>query len=127
MFKLTINRFFDASHELPDSEHLYTKACASYHGHTYLARITLEGENNRGGMVIDFKAIKIIVDMFDHKFINNVFKENDFDEPSTAENVAKFIFEEILLRHPYLRNVEVSICEGYKGETSSSWSTYNGN
>ena len=35
MYKLEVNRFFDAAHDLPDSENLITKQCTNLHGHTY--------------------------------------------------------------------------------------------
>ena len=40
-FKLSISIFFDAAHQLSDSEDLFTKRCASLHGHTYHAIIDI--------------------------------------------------------------------------------------
>lgn len=127
MYKLIVNRFFDASHQLPDSEDLVTKACAQYHGHTYLARVTFESEkNDRHGMVVDFKAIKNVIDLLDHRFINDIFsKYPEFlGVPPTAENIARFIHTEIRNQISGLVDLKVGICEGYKGEEASSWSYY---
>ena len=126
MYKLEINRLFDASHQLPDTEHLLTKACANYHGHTYYAKVVFEShKNNRGGMVVDFKGIKEIIDELDHQFINDIFEEY-YDEfvPSTAENIAHYLYHRIQEKYPDLENLRVGICEGYKGRENSSWSWY---
>lgn len=130
MFKMTIKRHFDAGHQLPDSEHLVTKACARLHGHSYLCEVSfLSEDNKKGGMVVDFKAIKNIIDELDHQFINDVFKKNGFLHESTAENIAKYIHKRINEEFNsdvefYLIDLEVGIAEGYKGLEYSSWVWY---
>lgn len=126
MYKLEINRFFDAAHQLPDTPMLVTKACAKLHGHTYLANVEFEGDrNDASGLVVDFKAIKDIIDIFDHEFINDVFKRQGLDIPSTAENIAFYIYVQVrkLMRESIV-HLKVSICEGYKGGDNLSWVTY---
>lgn len=135
MITLTINHFFDAAHQLTNSEHLVSKQCARLHGHTYLAKITITPKvvlvplEEDGGMIVDFTAIKNIVNELDHRFINDVFTENVFPYESTAENIALFIQGKIyktfnLLESERFGNVTVELCEGYKGE-KSSWVTVN--
>ena len=126
--KLTIRHFFDAAHQLPDTEHLITKGCANLHGHTYAVKIEFDGDSKdlKGGMVVDFKGIKNIVDILDHRFINDVFMERNFPYIASSEYISRFIYEEILMKYPYLQNLVVSICEGYKGEERGSWTTYDG-
>ena len=125
MFKLQVNRMFDASHQLPDSDDLITKACARYHGHTYFVKVFFDSKKNkRHGMVVDFKGIKNIIDILDHQFINNIFRENRFYVPATAENIAKFLYLRIHSVYKDLKNLEVAVCEGYKGEENSSWAIY---
>src|SRR3990167_2423140 len=130
MHKIIIKRFFDAAHQLPDSNNLITKQCASLHGHTYLVEVSCKGANKRSGMVVDFKAIKEVIDILDHKYINDIFIEHGFGEkntisdinyiyPSTAENIAKFLYEKIRKEYPDLDEVSVRLCEGYKGEEVS--------
>lgn len=126
MFKMIINRFFQASHQLPDSKDLVSKDCLNLHGHSYLCKVTFESEENkRTGMVVDFKAIGEIIDKLDHKFINEVFEKESFKVESTAENIAVFIYNKIIKQFPDLEMLEVSICEGFKGE-QSNWITYDG-
>lgn len=148
MFKLIINRFFDAAHMLPDSDELVTKGCAGLHGHTY--KVTVEfysSENKRNGMVVDFKAIKDIIDRFDHttilknsgefseiqKVVNDIRNIQGLTQQKfiyiegapTAENIAKEIYFRIVCKYPDCsQGLKVTVVEGYKGEESSSSSTY---
>lgn len=125
MFDLKVTRFFDAAHQLPDNEHLLTKQCANLHGHTYhvIVRVT-NSVNVRNGMVVDFKGIKNIIDIFDHKFINDEFKKLGYNDPPTAENIARVLYTQIAEAYEDLYVVNVAVCEGYKGEANSSYVTY---
>ncbi len=40
--KLSVKHYFDASHQLPDTKYLVTKACARLHGHTYAVKIDID-------------------------------------------------------------------------------------
>ena len=119
--KIQVKVFFDSAHQLPDSENLITKKCANLHGHTYCVIVECEGVNDRSGMVLDFRAIKNIVDELDHQFINDIFKKYPTwsDKPTTAENIACFLKEKIQESYKDL-GVKIQVCEGYKGE-GSSW------
>lgn len=122
--KATIRCFFDAAHQLHDSEHLVTKKCANLHGHTYAVEVELIGPNVRHGMILDFKAVKNIVDEFDHRFLNDVFDSRGYQDETTAENIAIAIKKHILTDYPdFVDNIMVSVCEGYKGEQNSNWVT----
>ena len=115
--------YVDASHQLPDSENLFTKKCAQLHGHTYKIKVTIEGNNDRSGMVIDFGQIKDAVNIIDHKHINDVFEFYDILEPATAENIAKFLFNH-LTSYLKINVLKIEICEGYKGDEHSNWVSY---
>lgn len=117
---IEINHFIHAAHQLPDSEDLITKQCANLHGHTYKIKVHLDGENTQHGMVIDFKAVKDAIDVLDHRFINDVFKEQGLQEPTTAENIAWFLMEHIA-REIGLMPVLLGVCEGFKGDEHSAW------
>ena len=124
--EIEVRHFFDASHQLPDSEHLVTKACARLHGHTYAVVVTADTRTLEGGMVVDFKAIKNAIDVLDHWHINEVFKlypRWEHCEP-TSENIAKFIHAQIESDCPRLQHVKVAVCEGYKGPERANWTTY---
>lgn len=80
-----------------DSAHFLTKyhgKCEHLHGHTYKLRVTVEGEVQENGLVIDFVILKKlvkekIIDKFDHRSLN------DFFENPTAEIVAQFVWDEL--------------------------------
>lgn len=123
MFGLEVRHKIDASHQLEDSEHLVTKQCARLHGHTYGFRVKIEENNlNSAGMVVDFKAIKNIIDELDHRHINDVFKEQGIEKQPTAENIAQYIYLRILAELGLVS--EVWVAEGYRGEEWSSWAIY---
>jgi len=120
--KLEIKHFFDAAHQLEDSDLLITKQCARLHGHTYAVKVVVWHNVNRAGMVIDFRAIKDVIDRFDHEFINDVFKKRGYVIQPTAENIAIILFDWI--KELNVKPISVSICEGYKGEDKASWAVY---
>lgn len=138
--RIKISDFFEAQHQLPDTEYLITKACNNYHGHTYKCEVNFEGSKLRGGMVVDFRAIKNLIAKLDHTAIYE--KGNlmiDFikltkpsqevivlDEPPTSENIAKYLCNLIwkVYGHYGITDLEVRICEGYKGEERACWTTY---
>lgn len=51
----------------------YAGRCAHLHGHSYKWEVTVSGENNDNGMVMDFKDLKKIlnetIDTLDHSFV----------------------------------------------------------
>lgn len=81
----------------------YESPCTNLHGHNWKIKVFLRSEAlNDEGMVMDFKQIKEkIKKRLDHKVLN---EELDFNP--TAENLAKFICDELA---PYCFRAEV--CE----------------
>jgi len=121
--KMQVKHFFDASHQLPDSEDLVTKACARLHGHTYAVIVEVEADNDKHGMIIDFKAVKSVIDDdLDHRHINETFDRLGFNHEPTAENIAKFISQR--LEEKLDLRCTVTLAEGYKGADRASWVTY---
>lgn len=121
--KLTIKHYIDSAHQLTDTPELITKACARLHGHTYAIAVTV-GTNklNGAGMVVDFTAVKQIINVLDHRYINDVFREYNVTLQPTAENIAQFLYEQ--LQALDIQVYSVAVCEGYKGEDKASWATY---
>lgn len=70
----------------------YESKCTNLHGHNWIVTVYCKStELNDNGMVIDFKHIKrLISDALDHKCLNDIF---DFNP--TAENIAKWICDQI--------------------------------
>ncbi|SHH58566.1 6-carboxytetrahydropterin synthase QueD [Thermosipho atlanticus] len=90
MFYVSKEFTFDAAHNLVK----YHGKCENLHGHTYKLVVTVAGEKNEEGMVIDFLELKKIVqenvlNILDHAYINKIIKQ-----PS-AENIAEWIWEKL--------------------------------
>ena len=86
--------------------------CRNLHGHTYKLEITISGDINKNGIIIDFGdlkeiVIKNIIDKLDHStaiyekdslLLTNfpkVLKYNIFPYETTAENLSKWIFDKL--------------------------------
>lgn len=83
---------FDAAHSLP---HLpASHKCSKLHGHTYSVTVYVTGEMDKGkAWVIDYADIKKAFDpIFQRLDHNNV---DCWINPSTAENLAMFIWHEL--------------------------------
>lgn len=94
--------------EIAGSHHLnlnYESKCQNLHGHNWIVTVHCQAlELDENGMVCDFTHIKReIHDKLDHQNLNEVF---DFNP--TAENIAKWICEQI----PSCYRVEVQESEG---------------
>ncbi|MFH1054752.1 MAG: 6-carboxytetrahydropterin synthase QueD [Candidatus Altiarchaeota archaeon] len=86
---------FDAAHYIPD----YKGECEKLHGHTYKLEITVEGKVGKDGMVMDFSALKNVVEenvlgKLDHQNLNDVM-----DNP-TAENIVEWIHKRLEKKLP---------------------------
>lgn len=110
---------FDAAHRLEK----YHGKCEELHGHTYKLRVTVEGDPDEEGMVVDFLYLKktvneLVISVLDHKYLNEIISQ------PTAENIAKWVWDK--LKNPLstqrYRLYEVSVWESensfvsYRGE-----------
>lgn len=70
----------------------YKSKCQNLHGHNWVITVYCKSKMlDKNGMVVDFTLIKKAVhDKLDHKHLNNVV---DFNP--TAENIARWIVEQI--------------------------------
>lgn len=89
MYYVSKRMEISACHQLHLS---YESKCSNLHGHNWIITVYCKSkELNEDGMVCDFAHIKQIVhDNLDHKMLNDVF---DFNP--TAENIARWITEQI--------------------------------
>ncbi|MDY2986297.1 MAG: 6-carboxytetrahydropterin synthase QueD [Peptoniphilus sp.] len=89
MFKIKKTLEISAAHKLDLN---YESKCQNLHGHNWIVNIYCESENlDENGMVYDFTHIKNkIHKRLDHVYLNDVIPYNP-----TAENIAKWIADEI--------------------------------
>ena len=97
MFEIGVTQHFDAAHRLDG----YPGVCSRTHGHRFSVEVTLSGNKlDRLGMLIDFKTVKDrlndVLCQFDHYYINE--EPNFRNTNPTAENLANFIYGELLFR-----------------------------
>lgn len=92
MFTVTKDFNFEAAHSLPHlpPEH----KCSRLHGHSYRFRVEVDGYLDHRGFVIDYaeiaEAVRPIVQRLDHRNLDELF-----DFHTTAENLARWLFDEI--------------------------------
>jgi 6-pyruvoyltetrahydropterin/6-carboxytetrahydropterin synthase len=125
MFEVAVEKTFAAGHSLRN----YKGKCENVHGHNYRVRVTIEGQSLApNGLLVDFvdvkKQLMEIIDRLDHQFINDV-------EPFTvlnpsAENLAKYFYDELSGRLGKHSEVPVRIAEVRIWETDTSIAAYRG-
>jgi len=94
MFEICVQHTFAAGHALRN----YHGKCENVHGHNYRVEVCIAGRDlDQTGLLYDFselkKRLRATSEYFDHQFIND---RKPFDELNpSAENIAKFFFDEI--------------------------------
>lgn len=113
--RLEVDFQFAAAHRLPR----YDGPCFRMHGHNYRFQVAIAGDvDPHSGMVADFGRVKEIVQEHvlaraDHRNLNDIL-----DNP-TAENIARWIWDELAPRLPGLAEVRLweipDCCVAYRG------------
>ncbi|WOI57720.1 6-pyruvoyl tetrahydropterin synthase family protein [Palleronia sp. LCG004] len=114
-FRIRKEFHFSASHRLshlPDDH-----PCARLHGHNYVVVVELSAEApGPDGFVRDYRELAAFKDhideTLDHRHLDDVL-----DVPSTAENLARHLFDWCAARWPETSAVAVS-------ETPKTWAEY---
>lgn len=120
MYTISKEYIFSASHQLnglPEDH-----PCSRLHGHNYKVIITCAAEALFSvGFVRDYREIdkiaKPIIDRFDHQHLNRLMPADD--NPS-AENIAKYLFEELKPMIGELHSITVKETD----KTSATYSPY---
>ncbi|MBV8849264.1 MAG: 6-carboxytetrahydropterin synthase [Methylobacteriaceae bacterium] len=106
MFQVFKEFRFEAAHTLidpNDRDNRYSRL----HGHSFRARVTVEGEPNDHGWVVDLgeleRRLGAIRERLDHRFLNEI---NGLGLP-TLENICAYIWREIAADVPGLSEVAV--------------------
>lgn len=95
MYEVRIEDDFAAAHFLKD----YHGKCENLHGHNYKVFVHAKGDTlDEGGMLLDFSilksALKTVLKKIDHTNLNDM---EIFTQNPSAERIAKFIFDEVLI------------------------------
>jgi len=119
MFEVTIEETFAAGHALRN----YHGKCENVHGHNYRCQVTLQGAAlDSAGLLVDFvelkKVVHAVLDRMDHQWLND-FPPFDVLNPS-AENMAKYIYDEVSARLPERDGVRVGSIRLWETDTASA-------
>src|ERR1700749_247878 len=95
---------FEAAHHLPNVPPGHK--CARLHGHSFRVDIQVSGPiDSNTGWVMDFSEVKAssqpILDQLDHYYLNEI---TGLENP-TSENIARWIWQRLVLRLPQLSKV----------------------
>lgn len=117
MYRITKQFSFSASHIL---DHLpEDHPCARLHGHNYVVEVVLESsELNGDGFVRDYGELdplkRFIDGSLDHRHLDDELPEGMV---SSAENIARYLYDFAAARWPEVAAVRVS-------ETPRTWAEY---
>lgn len=107
--------FFSSAHRLRN----YNGKCENLHGHNWRVRLYVSTEElDETGFVVDFKVLdkilKDVTDILDHQNINELSSFSEINP--TAENIARFIFDESqkMINDSRVRVSKVSVWESEK-------------
>ena len=109
MFTISVERHFRASHQLtlPDGSK------EPVHQHDWVVTASLSSERlNNMGVVMDFRVLQAMIDRTVAGFDNTALESNSYFQQNnpSAENVAKYIYEKLLIELPEgvkLQNIRV--------------------
>jgi len=106
MFEVKVEAQFSAAHHLLN----YEGNCENQHGHNWKVEVYAQSEDlNKSNILIDFKVLKKelnnILDMFDHKDLNEL--EEFKDKSPSSELIAKIIFQKLRGKIPQITKVSV--------------------
>lgn len=119
MFELTTVVEFEAAHRLPD----YPGKCNRLHGHNWKVEVTVAGAELDGlGMLIDFRELKWevnkVVERLDHYYLNEI--EPFCTINPTAENIARYIYQELRVGLAAARSVTVRSVKVWESARSAA-------
>ena len=119
MFEVSIEHSFAAGHYLRN----YKGKCENPHGHNYKVQVIVRGEKlDDAGLLADFvdlkRTLRAVSERLDHVFLNDI-------EPFTtlnpsAENIAKYICDQLQEHLPIKNPVEVAEVKVWETDIQSA-------
>jgi 6-pyruvoyltetrahydropterin/6-carboxytetrahydropterin synthase len=121
MYTISVQAHYDAAHLLRD----HHGKCARLHGHRYVVEVAVRTPDvGHQGMVYDFTDLKRhlreLAERFDHENLNELppFAEVE----STAENQARYFFDEMRKRLP--PDLAEGLLYARVSESPGQWAQY---
>ena len=120
-YTVSAQAHYDAAHFLRN----YEGKCSRLHGHRYVVEAALQAtELDDSGIAFDFidlkKALRGIADALDHENLNELPQFQDVE--TSAENQAKYFFEELRRRLP--EPMAKSLLYARIWESPTQWAQY---
>lgn len=120
-FTVSAQAHYDAAHFL----HNYEGKCRQLHGHRYVVEAAVRAsELDESGIAFDFvdlkAALRGIADELDHENLNELPQFQDVE--TSAENQAKYFFEELLKRLP--EEMAEGLLYARVWESPNQWAQY---
>lgn len=97
MYRVRVIKTFSAAHRIVEQG----GKCERLHGHNYRVEVVAGSDRlSSAGMVVDFEELKAALAQIlpDHRLLNEVY---DFNP--TAENLARYFYEQLKKRFPVVR------------------------
>lgn len=121
MYTVSVQAHYDAAHFLRN----YKGKCERLHGHRYVVEVALQTEELDGaGIAFDFvelkKHLRALADSLDHCNLNEL--EPFRDRETSAENQARFFFDELEERLP--DEIAEALLYARVWETPTQWAQY---
>jgi 6-pyruvoyltetrahydropterin/6-carboxytetrahydropterin synthase len=114
MFELSKQFRFDAAHTL--KRKVDAEPSRRIHGHSYRAEVTVRGERDEAGMIVDLGILERVLreahEGLDHRFLDEIPELG----PGTMENLAVWIWNKVekacpgLCRVTVLRDSDAATC-----------------
>jgi 6-pyruvoyltetrahydropterin/6-carboxytetrahydropterin synthase len=118
MFDLSILADFEAAHYIPN----YPGKCSRLHGHNWRIEVSVYGNKlDKLGMLIDFHDLKAevkkVTEKLDHYYLNEIEPFSSISP--TAENIAKYIYEELHTLPRITENCKVRFVKVWESPNSA--------
>ena len=121
MYTISVQAHYDSAHLLRD----YEGKCARLHSHRYVVQVVLQAPSlGKGEMVYDFGDLKAhlreLANGLDHQNLNDIPPFTEIE--STAENQARYFFDEVKKRLP--EELAGGLLYARVSESPGQWAQY---
>jgi 6-pyruvoyltetrahydropterin/6-carboxytetrahydropterin synthase len=121
MYTVSVQAHYDAAHFLRN----YEGKCRRLHGHRYVVEVALQAQElDDSGMAFDFvdlkRELRELANRLDHENLNDIHPFTQIE--STAENQAKYFFDELRKRLP--ETLRDGLLYARVSESPGQWAQY---